>query len=107
MGATIQKEAPRDTDWYTARVGQIFFFLHLELFDDALQLILDARSYPEVISEELNCRFTTYEFVSLKGLHSQRIDNVWLQKLQNTCDHLTPNVYTIEYVVSWAELLNE
>lgn len=105
--ATIQKEAPRDTDWYTARVGQVFFFLHLELFDDALQLILDARSYSEAISEELNCRFTTYEFVSLKGLHPQRIDNLWLQKLQNTCDHLTPNVYTIEYVVSWAELLNE
>lgn len=105
--AAIQKNTPRDSDWYTARVGQVFFFLHLQLFDDALQLILDARSYPEAMSEELSCRFTTYEFVSLKGLSPNRIGGNWLEKLQNACDHLPPNVYTTEYIVSWAALLNE
>ena len=43
----------------------------------------------------------------MKGVNPQRIDNLWLQKLQSTCDHLTPNVYTVEYITSWAELLNE
>ena len=105
--AAIQKDIPRDSDWYTARVAQVFFFLHLQLFDDALQLIKDARSYPEALSEELRCRFTTYEFVSLKGLSPSRIDGNWLEKLKNACDHLPPNVYTTEYIVSWAALLNE
>lgn len=104
---TIQKSSPIDNDWFIARVGQIFFYLHLELFEDALRLILDARSFSFAISEELNCRFTTYEFVSRKGLDPGSIDNSWLDKLNQECAHLPPNVYTTEYVVSWSDLLNE
>lgn len=103
----IQKNRPRDNDWYTARIGQVFFYLHLELFEDALQLVLDARSYPEAMSEVLNCRFTSYEMISKKGLSPESIDNSWLQKLKNVCDGLPPSVYTIDYLVSWTDYLND
>ncbi|TPV61010.1 GGDEF domain-containing protein [Aestuariibacter sp. GS-14] len=102
----IQSRSPRDSDWFTARIGQVFFFLHLELFNDALQLIMDARSYPEPMSDVLNCRFTTYEFTAKKGVNPSDIDDSWLDTLQKQCDALQPSVYTIDYLVTWSDLLN-
>ena len=99
-------QLPRNNTWYTANLSVLMYYINLDMYNEALQLI-ERVTGPELakVSGEMRCRYLAQEFRAQKGLDINAITPRWLATLEVACLSLPKTLYTVEPFLNWTRYL--
>jgi len=99
-------QLPRNNTWYTANLSVLMYYINLDMYNEALQL-LERVTGPELarVSGEMRCRYLAQEFRAQKGLDINAITPRWLATLEAACLSLPKTLYTVEPFMNWTRYL--
>ena len=97
---------PRNNTWYTANISVVIYYINLQMYNEALQL-LERVTGSELaqVKGEMRCRYIAQEFSAQKGLDINAITPRWLATLEAACLSLPKTLYTIEPFLNWTRYL--